>query len=65
MGAWGLGLFQSDYDYNVIDELTNESGVRPNDNDWQWLLHPKDPDQSPSASRLWHSLDTCQVYSHG
>ena len=23
----------------------NGSGLRLNDNDWQWLLHPKDPDQ--------------------
>lgn len=30
MGAWGLGLFQSDYNYDVIDELTNESGLRLN-----------------------------------
>ncbi|OCK93408.1 uncharacterized protein K441DRAFT_723560, partial [Cenococcum geophilum 1.58] len=59
-GAWGLGLFQSDYNYDVIDEPTNESGLRPNDNDWQWLLHPKDPDQS--TSRLWRSLDTCHEY---
>ena len=33
MGAWGLGLFQSDYGYDVIDGLTNESGLRLNNND--------------------------------
>ncbi|KAK4539175.1 hypothetical protein LTR36_001175 [Oleoguttula mirabilis] len=28
MGAWGLGLFQSDYDYDIIDDLTSEVGLR-------------------------------------
>jgi len=27
MGAWGLGLFQSDYDYDIIDDLTDEVGL--------------------------------------
>lgn len=26
-GAWGLGLFQSDYDYNIIQELNHEAGL--------------------------------------
>ena len=27
MGAWGLGLFQSDNDYDIIDELTYQCGL--------------------------------------
>ncbi|KAJ9622072.1 hypothetical protein H2203_006953 [Taxawa tesnikishii (nom. ined.)] len=27
MGGWGLGLFQSDYDYDIIDELSEEAGL--------------------------------------
>lgn len=26
-GAWGLGLFQSDYDYDIIQDLNDEAGV--------------------------------------
>ncbi|OCL10414.1 hypothetical protein AOQ84DRAFT_427190 [Glonium stellatum] len=43
MGAWGLGLFQSDYDYEVVDQLASEAGLRCSSS--QQLLHPKDPDQ--------------------
>jgi len=27
MGAWGFGLFQSDHDYDVVDDLTSEAGL--------------------------------------
>lgn len=27
MGCWGLGLFQSDHDYDVVSELSGEAGV--------------------------------------
>ena len=27
MGCWGLGLFQSDHDYNVLDYLSDEVGI--------------------------------------
>ena len=30
MGAWGLGLFGSDYGYDVIDEPTSEVSLRLN-----------------------------------
>ena len=59
MGAWGLGLFQPDYGHGVIDELMNESRLRLNDSDWQWLLHPKDPDQVCQHLESG-SLDTCR-----
>lgn len=28
MGAWGLKLFQSDYDYDIIADLDSEVGLR-------------------------------------
>ena len=28
MGAWGLGIFQSDYDYDIISYLDNDAGLR-------------------------------------
>ena len=34
MGAWGLGLFQSDYDWDVVGDLSDEAGTD--------LLHPED-----------------------
>ncbi|KAK4545248.1 hypothetical protein LTR36_003428 [Oleoguttula mirabilis] len=36
-GAWGLGLFQSDYDYDIIQELSQEAGL--------WLLEADDAKQ--------------------
>ena len=27
MGAWGYGLFQSDHDYEIVDEFTKDIGL--------------------------------------
>ncbi|KAK5128910.1 hypothetical protein LTR85_000243 [Meristemomyces frigidus] len=36
-GAWGLGLFQSDYDYDIISELNDDAGL--------WALEADDAKQ--------------------
>ena len=36
MGCWGLGLFQSDHDLDIMDELSDEAGVDS-------LYVPEDP----------------------
>ena len=57
MGAWGYGLFQSDADLDVADDISDEAGRLANDPDFTFL-YPENHDAVVTKlnSGLFHQL---------
>lgn len=57
MGAWGYGLFQSDADLDVADDISDEAGRLANDPDFTFS-HPENHDTTVTKLNggLFHQL---------
>ncbi|KAF2165434.1 hypothetical protein M409DRAFT_24284 [Zasmidium cellare ATCC 36951] len=74
MGAWGLGLFESDHDYDIISDLDAEAGLHKLAEDAQAKLkaeeeakgikHGEDDDENSVEARISYSIyaDHCSDF---